>query len=468
MNISIPNSAQVENVSFSFYTSEEIYKLSVLSITNPVLMDNLGHPNVNGLYDPALGPVDRSGLCKSCGLDEKSCPGHFGHIDLIMPVYNPITFKLMYKLLQSTCLYCHSLKISKGYMNFFILKLKLIHAGFLSHAAELDDYLSLIKNTREKDRESDDESPSIEKIERDLGKHVDEILNSKVWNIEKSILKTEAIRKMEKLVLSSVPSLVCANCGGNSIKFRQDSGSKIFQKPLSLKQKSLMIARGKSLQSLKYTNFKQKEAKEEALEFNDEDLLLLPVQVAAHLYMMWEINSELLDLIYGVYDSKLKKRVSSPDVFFIEVVPVPPNKFRPLSKMGDMTYEHPQNTHLTQIIKDKLRIADLLEQEKRALEVLDPVQDPKVYDNTKNDYALKTIEALVALQNSVNSLIDNSKSGSVGGTPPPPGIRQILEKKEGLFRKHMMGKRVNYAARSVISPDPYIETSEIGVCYQFI
>ena len=271
---------------------------------------------------------------------------------------------------------------------------------------------------------------------------------------------------MERQVLSSIPSLACANCGGQSAKFRQDSGSKIFQKPLSLKQKSLMTARGKYFQPLKYPNLKKSQdftEKIENMDFNDTDLLLLPIQVAAHLYMMWEQNSELFDLLYGSYDPIQKKRVSSPDVFFIEVVPVPPNRFRPMSKMGDMTYEHPQNTHLTQIIKDKIRIADLLEQEKKALEVLDSVENPKAYDNTKSDYAIKTIEALVALQNSVNSLIDNSKAGSVGGTPPPPGIRQILEKKEGLFRKHMMGKRVNYAARSVISPDPYIETSEIGV-----
>ena len=40
---------------------------------------------------------------------------------------------------------------------------------------------------------------------------------------------------------------------------------------------------------------------------------------------------------------------------------------------------------------------------------------------------------------------------------------QTLEKKEGLFRKHMMGKRVNYAARSVISPDPNINMDEIGI-----
>ena len=42
------------------------------------------------------------------------------------------------------------------------------------------------------------------------------------------------------------------------------------------------------------------------------------------------------------------------------------------------------------------------------------------------------------------------------GSACSQGIRQQLEKKEGLFRKNMMGKRVNFACRSVISPDPYI------------
>ena len=42
-------------------------------------------------------------------------------------------------------------------------------------------------------------------------------------------------------------------------------------------------------------------------------------------------------------------------------------------------------------------------------------------------------------------------------------LAKILEKKEGLFRKHMMGKRVNFAARSVISPDVNINMDEIGV-----
>ena len=47
------------------------------------------------------------------------------------------------------------------------------------------------------------------------------------------------------------------------------------------------------------------------------------------------------------------------------------------------------------------------------------------------------------------------------------GVKQTLEKKEGLFRRNMMGKRVNFAARSVISPDPYIDTGDVGVPLRF-
>jgi len=44
-----------------------------------------------------------------------------------------------------------------------------------------------------------------------------------------------------------------------------------------------------------------------------------------------------------------------------------------------------------------------------------------------------------------------------------PGICQLLERKEGMFRQKMMGKRVNFACRSVISPDPYLAVNEIGI-----
>lgn len=70
----------------------------------------------------------------------------------------------------------------------------------------------------------------------------------------------------------------------------------------------------------------------------------------------------------------------------------------------------------------------------------------------------------VDMQEAYNSLVDSSKSRNNKNSS---GIRQLLEHKEGLFRTNLMGKRVNFAARSVIAPDPYIDTDEVGVPLQF-
>lgn len=69
----------------------------------------------------------------------------------------------------------------------------------------------------------------------------------------------------------------------------------------------------------------------------------------------------------------------------------------------------------------------------------------------------------IELQETVNSLFDSTQSSKT--MDKEPGIKQLLEKKEGLFRMKMMGKRVNFSARSVISPDPNLDTREVGVSY---
>jgi DNA-directed RNA polymerase I subunit RPA1 len=74
----------------------------------------------------------------------------------------------------------------------------------------------------------------------------------------------------------------------------------------------------------------------------------------------------------------------------------------------------------------------------------------------------KVMENWLLLQDDINTLFDSNRS-SQNMKGVAPGIRQGLEKKQGLFRMHMMGKRVNFAARSVISPDPWIHTKEIGI-----
>lgn len=42
-------------------------------------------------------------------------------------------------------------------------------------------------------------------------------------------------------------------------------------------------------------------------------------------------------------------------------------------------------------------------------------------------------------------------------------IEERLKSKEGRFRQHLMGKRVDFSARSVVSPDSNLDLDELGV-----
>lgn len=49
------------------------------------------------------------GTCVSCGLKATHCPGHFGHIELSVPVFNPMLFSIIYNLMKGSCIHCHRL-----------------------------------------------------------------------------------------------------------------------------------------------------------------------------------------------------------------------------------------------------------------------------------------------------------------------------------------------------------------------
>lgn len=58
MNISHSVPSLITSLSFSFLTTDDIRRISVKQIVNPILLDDLNRPNAGGLYDPALGPSD--------------------------------------------------------------------------------------------------------------------------------------------------------------------------------------------------------------------------------------------------------------------------------------------------------------------------------------------------------------------------------------------------------------------------
>lgn len=57
-----PVPTEATSVSFSFLSSDEVRRISVKQITNPLLFDALNNPTLGGFYDPALGPTRRADM----------------------------------------------------------------------------------------------------------------------------------------------------------------------------------------------------------------------------------------------------------------------------------------------------------------------------------------------------------------------------------------------------------------------
>ncbi len=49
------------------------------------------------------------------------------------------------------------------------------------------------------------------------------------------------------------------------------------------------------------------------------------------------------------------------------------------------------------------------------------------------------------------------------GGRPLKSVKQRLKSKEGRVRGNLMGKRVDFSARAVITPDPNLEIDQVGV-----
>lgn len=136
-----------------------------------------------------------------------------------------------------------------------------------------------------------------------------------------------------------------------------------------------------------------------------------------------------------------------PEWFVLTILPIPPVTVRP-----SITLETGERSEddLTHKLVDIVRINERL---RKNLEIGAP------------DFIIADIWEL--LQYHVSTLMNNEIS-----TLPPARHRsgralktlvQRLSKKEGRFRGNLAGKRVNFSARTVISPDSCISINEVGV-----
>ena len=186
----------------------------------------------------------------------------------------------------------------------------------------------------------------------------------------------------------------------------------------------------------------------------EEDRFVTAQEILATIEELFNHEREILQLVYS---NGLRRGSMSicADIFFVKYILVTPNKFRPDAKAreGEIAESGDNRPY-----KDVISSCDRMQQIRAAL----------MDQESSSDFKKRRIGELqncsISLQDAVNTIIDSNMSSRRGpGFAPTQGVKQRLEKKEGLFRMNLMGKRVNFAARSVISPDPNIETSEIGV-----
>ncbi len=103
---------KINFIRFSMLTPDYIRKVSVTKIIIPDTYNDEGYPITGGLVDQRLGVIDPGLKCKTCGGRSKTCPGHFGHIELVRPVIHPEFAKTIYMLLQSTCESCQRILLN--------------------------------------------------------------------------------------------------------------------------------------------------------------------------------------------------------------------------------------------------------------------------------------------------------------------------------------------------------------------
>ncbi|MDE1823938.1 MAG: DNA-directed RNA polymerase subunit A' [Candidatus Micrarchaeota archaeon] len=109
----------IDFIKFGVINPEQIKKLSVAKLSVPDTYNEDGYPIEDGLLDQKLGVIDPGLICKTCGARAKTCPGHFGHIELVRPVIHSEFSKIVYMILQSTCRNCHRLMLSDEHLKNF-------------------------------------------------------------------------------------------------------------------------------------------------------------------------------------------------------------------------------------------------------------------------------------------------------------------------------------------------------------
>ena len=148
-----------------------------------------------------------------------------------------------------------------------------------------------------------------------------------------------------------------------------------------------------------------------------------------------------------IYILGINPEVARPEWLVLTVLPVPPVTVRPSITLDTGERSEDDLTH---------KLVDILRINQRLVENMEAGAPQLIVEDLWD-----------LLQYHVTTYFDNEASGVPPSKHrsgrPLKTLTQRLKGKEGRFRSNLSGKRVNFSARTVISPDPNISINEVGV-----
>jgi DNA-directed RNA polymerase II subunit RPB1 len=321
-------------------------------------------PAYNGLNDLRMGTCDRRVSCSTCKNDVLHCVGHFGHIELAVPVYHVSMMQTVLKVLRCVCFFC----------------------------------AKLLVNLHDDARIQTDRLSALDSKER--------------LNYVVNLCKTR---------------YVCAHCNGQQPKYTQLRTSVCikteFRKPFETPEE----------QAFALQPFTAAQARSILSCISDEDVSLLGIN-PAH---------------------------ARPEWMILTVLPVPPPISRPSIMATDGSRARGQDDvtiKLQDIVKANKAVAALLAEKHFA------------GDEIMVPYPPAIATAVETLQGHLSQFMHyESKPGLTTSAAPPRANRPLrliparLKGKKGRFRGTLGGKRVDYSARTVVSPAPGYDIDQVGV-----
>jgi DNA-directed RNA polymerase subunit A' len=200
-----------------------------------------------------------------------------------------------------------------------------------------------------------------------------------------------------------------------------------------------LIKHAKNVTVCPFCRAKQRKVKlEKPYTFVDGDQKLTPIDVLNRLEKIKDSDLQFFGL---------DPDYSRPEWMMVSILAVPPITIRPSITLENGQRSEDDLTHkLTDIVRTNQRLAENIRSGAPEI-IIDELWDLLQYHIT-TFISNGSAQVPVARQKS------NKKLKS---------LEDRIKGKEGRFRGSALAKRVNYSARSVISPDPFLRFDEVGV-----